>query len=141
VDIVSSLQEIGPVLKNLISGIALPEESSEDEERALEHFLEELHRNHNVDFRSYKRPTILRRLRRRMAVLDCESIEEYSGYLEEHPEQYRQLIDTFLIKVTEFFRDPQLFDNLKEEVLPGLIEEAREEKNQLRVWSAGCATG
>jgi two-component system, chemotaxis family, CheB/CheR fusion protein len=76
-----------------------------------------------------------------MAVLDCESIEEYSGYLEEHPEQYRQLIDTFLIKVTEFFRDPQLFDNLKEEVLPGLIEEAREEKNQLRVWSAGCATG
>jgi two-component system, chemotaxis family, CheB/CheR fusion protein len=43
--------------------------------------------------------------------------------------------------VTEFFRDPQLFDYLKEEVLPELIEEAREEKNQLRVWSAGCATG
>jgi two-component system CheB/CheR fusion protein len=62
-------------------------------------------------------------------------------YLEEHPEEYRQLIGTFLIKVTEFFRDPQLFDYLKEEVLPGLIEEAREEKNQLRVWSAGCATG
>ena len=61
VDIVSSLEEIGPVLKNLISGIAVPEESSEDEGRALECFLEELHRNRGVDFRSYKRPTIRRR--------------------------------------------------------------------------------
>src|SRR5919112_1027690 len=124
VDIVSSLEEIGPVLKNLISGIAVPEESSEDEGRALEHFLDELHRNRGVDFRSYKRPTILRRLGRRMAVLDCESLDEYSRYLEEHPEEYRQLIGAFLIKVTDFFRDPDLFDYLKEEVLPRLIEEA-----------------
>jgi two-component system CheB/CheR fusion protein len=141
VDIVSSLEEIGPVLKNLISGIAVPEESSEDEGRALEHFLDELHRNRGVDFRSYKRPTILRRLGRGMAVLDCESLNEYSRYLEEHPEEYRQLIGAFLIKVTDFFRDPDLFDYLKEEVLPRLIEEAREEENQLRIWSAGCATG
>jgi two-component system CheB/CheR fusion protein len=141
VDIVSSLKEIGPVLKNLISGMPVSEVSSEDKGRALEHFLEELHRNRGVDFRSYKRPTILRRLGRRMAVLDCESIDEYSRYLEEHPEESRQLIGAFLIKVTEFFRDPQLFDYLKEEVLPGLIEEAREGENQLRIWSAGCATG
>jgi two-component system CheB/CheR fusion protein len=141
VDIVSSLEEIGPVLKNLISGIAVPEESSGDKGRDLEHFLEELHRNRGVDFRSYKRPTILRRLGRRMAVTECESLDEYSKYLEEHPEEYKQLIGTFLIKVTEFFRDPDLFDHLREEVLPGLIEEARQEENQLRIWSAGCATG
>jgi two-component system, chemotaxis family, CheB/CheR fusion protein len=141
VDIVSSLEEIGPVLKNLISGIVVPEESSEDEGRDLGHFLEELHRNRGVDFRSYKRPTILRRLGRRMAVTECESLDEYSRYLEEHPEEYRQLIGTFLIKVTEFFRDPDLFDHLREEVLPGLIEEARQKENQLRIWSAGCATG
>jgi two-component system, chemotaxis family, CheB/CheR fusion protein len=141
VDIVASLEAIGPVLKNLISGMAVPEKSSESEERALERFLEELHRNRGVDFRSYKRPTILRRLGRRMAVLDCGSIDEYSRYLEEHPEEYRLLIGTFLIKVTEFFRDPELFDYLKEEVLPELVEEAREGEHQLRIWSAGCATG
>jgi len=141
VDIVSSLEEIGPVLKNLISGIAVPEESSEEEGRALERFLEELHRNRGVDFRSYKRPTILRRLGRRMAATNCETLDEYSRYVEEHPEEYRQLIGAFLIKVTEFFRDPELFDYLREDVLPGLIEEAREEGNQLRIWSAGCATG
>jgi two-component system, chemotaxis family, CheB/CheR fusion protein len=141
VDIVSALEEIGPVLKNLISGIAVPEVNSEDEGRALERFLEELHRNRGVDFRSYKRPTILRRLGRRMAVTDCGSIEEYSAYLEEHPEEYRQLINALFIKVTEFFRDPELFDYLKGEVLPELIEEVREDENQLRIWSAGCATG
>jgi two-component system, chemotaxis family, CheB/CheR fusion protein len=47
-----------------------------------------------VDFRSYKRPTIMRRLGRRMAATNSESIGEYSGYLEEHPEEYRQLIGT-----------------------------------------------
>jgi two-component system, chemotaxis family, CheB/CheR fusion protein len=141
VDIVSSLEEIGPVLKNLISGVAVPEKSSEAEGHALERFLEELHRGRGVDFRSYKRPTILRRLGRRMAVLDRGSIDEYSRYLEENPEEYKHLIGTFLIKVTEFFRDPELFDYLRKEVLPELIEESREQDRQLRIWSAGCATG
>src|SRR5215217_548893 len=58
---------------------------------ALERFLEELHRNRGVDFRSYKRPTILRRLGRRMAATNCESLDEYSRYVDEHPEEYRQL--------------------------------------------------
>jgi two-component system CheB/CheR fusion protein len=141
VDIVASLEELGPVLKDLISGIAVPEETSEDEGQDMEHFLEELHRTHGVDFRSYKRPTIMRRLGRRMVATGSVSIEEYSRYLGEHPEEYRQLIGAFFIKVTEFFRDPQLFDHLKEEVLPELIEEARSQGNQLRIWSAGCATG
>jgi two-component system, chemotaxis family, CheB/CheR fusion protein len=141
VDIVSSLERIGPVLKNLISGIAVAEEISENKGRDLEWFLEELHRNRGVDFRSYKRPTILRRLNRRMAATHCESLDEYSRYVEEHPEEYSQLIGTFLIKVTEFFRDPELFDYLKEEVLPELIEEAHQGEKQLRIWSAGSATG
>ena len=141
VDIVASLERIGTILQNLLSGVPVPEESSEDEEHALENFLDQLHRDRGVDFRSYKRPTIMRRLGRRMAATDCGSIREYSRYLKENPEEYRQLISALLIKVTEFFRDPELYDYLKEEILPGLIEEAREKENQLRIWSAGCATG
>jgi hypothetical protein len=67
VDIVASLEEIGSVLNNLISGIAVPEKATENEGQDLEHFLEELHRSRGVDFRSYKQPTIMRRLGRRMA--------------------------------------------------------------------------
>lgn len=141
VDIVADLEKIGPVLKNLLSGVAVPEESSEAEGRELDRFLKDLHRSRGVDFRSYKRPTIMRRLGRRMAATGCGSVREYSRYLEEHPEEYRQLISAFLIKVTEFFRDPELFDYLKAEILPKLIETAHENENQLRIWSAGCATG
>lgn len=141
VDIVSSLERIGPILQNLISGITVPEDGPENEERALERFLGKIYQNHGVDFRSYKRPTIMRRLGRRMAATDCGSIEEYSSYLENHPEEYRKLINAFLINVTEFFRDPELFEYLREKVLPEIIEEAREKDNQLRIWSAGCSTG
>lgn len=59
----------------------------------------------------------------------------------DHPEEYQRLMNSFLIKVTEFFRDSDLFDHLRSEVLPQLIQGARPRGNELRLWSAGCATG
>src|SRR5947207_12331031 len=47
----------------------------------------------------------------------------------------------FLIKVTEFFRDKEAFNYIREHVLPALIEQGRENGRVLRLWSAGCATG
>ncbi len=142
VDIIAQLDRIGPVLCSLLSGIEVPEEApSEDDKQVLEGFLEELRERHGIDFNSYKAPTIVRRLKRRMAAMDLGSLEEYRRYLRDHPDEGNQLINTFLIKVTEFFRDPELFEYLKEEVLPELVEKARQEGRQLRIWSAGCATG
>lgn len=103
--------------------------------------MEELRESHGVDFRDYKRPTIQRRLRRRFAAVGVNGLAEYRSYLEENPSEYRQLVNTFLIKVTEFFRDPDQFDYLRDEVLPTLVQRARESGEQLRLWSAGCATG
>ncbi len=142
VDIIARLDRIGPVLWELISQIEVSEQQApEDERRSLAQFLEHLRDQYGVDFTSYKTPTILRRLKRRMVATGTESIEEYTGYLDEHPEEYRPLINAFLIKVTEFFRDSELFDYLKDEVLPDLVEQARQNGRQLRIWSAGCATG
>ncbi len=146
VDIVVELERIGPILEELISKIEQPEEEDEeevskDEHRSLRNFLEQLRERHGVEFTSYKMPTISRRLKRRMVATGTQSIAEYSAFLEGNPQEYRQLINTFLIKVTEFFRDPDLFAYLKEEVFPDLLETARREGRQVRVWSAGCATG
>jgi two-component system CheB/CheR fusion protein len=142
VDIVAQLERIGSLLKDLLVGVQVSEDRPpDDEQHSLDRFLEELRESHGIDFGSYKTPTIMRRLKRRMVATDTEDIDSYRRYLEEHPEEYRQLISTFLIKVTEFFRDPELFAYLKEEILPELIEKAREGGNQLRIWSAGCATG
>jgi two-component system CheB/CheR fusion protein len=62
-------------------------------------------------------------------------------YLSANPEAYQRLVSSFLIKVTGFFRDPGLFHTLREEILPEVIEHARTRKAEIRVWSAGCATG
>jgi len=103
--------------------------------------LEDLKERHGIDFGNYKTPTILRRLKRRMAATGVKGIAEYSRYVEENPEEYRQVINAFLIKVTEFFRDGELFEYLKTEILPELVSEASKNGEQLRIWSAGCATG
>jgi two-component system CheB/CheR fusion protein len=145
VDIVVDLDRIGPILEELLRKAEMPgedeEEIGEDEGRPLRGFLKRLRDRHGVDFTSYKVATLSRRLKRRMVATGTESIAEYSEYLERRPEEYRQLINTFLIKVTQFFRDPELFAYLKQEIIPGLLEDARREERQLRVWSAGCATG
>ncbi|MBV9453557.1 MAG: PAS domain-containing protein, partial [Rubrobacter sp.] len=143
VDIVAELDRIGPILKNLLTGAEAVEKREQEgaEQQALQEILEQLRERYGMDFGSYKTPTIRRRLQRRIATTDADNIEGYARYLDEHPEEYHQLIGSFLIKVTEFFRDPEVFTYLKEEILPRLVNEAQEEHRQLRIWSAGCATG
>lgn len=142
VDIVADLDRIGPILGELLAGVPVREEELRKEEaQDLKDFLVGLKKYYGVDFTSYKTPTILRRLKRRMVATHSETIEGYASYLGEHPEELPQLVNTLLIKVTEFFRDPELFGHLREDVLPGLLEEARREDRQIRIWSSGCATG
>lgn len=142
VDIIADLDEIVRVLVDLLAGLGGPtEEPPEGEEGEFERLLERLRKVHGVDFGSYKQTTIMRRLKRRMAATDQATVGEYRAYLAENLEEYRNLVSSFLIKVTEFFRDPEHFAYLQAEVLPRLVREAREAGRSLRMWSAGCATG
>jgi two-component system CheB/CheR fusion protein len=92
------------------------------------------------DFSQYKKTTIRRRIERRMSMHDITSLEVYSRYLKEHPSEIGHLFKELLINVTNFFRDPEAFDALKEEVLPQLFAD-KPEDYVFRVWVAGCATG
>jgi len=92
------------------------------------------------DFTGYKRTTLMRRVRRRMDARGLTSLGEYRDYLELEPEEFTRLFDSLLINVTGFFRDPQAWEALREEVLPELLS-AKSARRPLRVWSAGCATG
>jgi two-component system, chemotaxis family, CheB/CheR fusion protein len=139
VDIVARAENIGPLLKDLISGTYLPSES--EEQAAVRDLLRQVRDSSGIDFSNYKRSTILRRLSRLMASTGCETLTQYLEYLKKNPEAYQRLISGFLIKVTEFFRDPEVFDELRRVVLPGLAAEARAHNRELRLWSAGCATG
>jgi two-component system CheB/CheR fusion protein len=139
VDIVAPLERIGPLLAEIISGAETLAHPKERE--SVEHFLEELRARMGLDFTNYKTPTILRRLQRRILATNSGTLEGYSEYLATHPQEYQQLISSFLIKVTEFFRDSELFDYLRATIVPDLIAHARQSGQDIRIWSAGCATG
>src|SRR5215217_7528986 len=79
-------------------------------------------------------------MRRRMEAVGCESFGEYLDYLEVHPEEYEQLFDTLLINVTEFFRDPPAWEQLRDAVIPEVLADKTDDE-PIRVWSAGCASG
>ncbi len=139
VDIVADVERMGTIMRDLIAGVPVP--ARPDESKEVEALLEEVRARSGLDFSNYRTPTILRRLHRRIVATNAENLEGYVRYLEAHPEEYQQLISAFLIKVTEFFRDQELFDFLRTDVVPAIVSYARLRGNEVRVWSAGCATG
>jgi two-component system, chemotaxis family, CheB/CheR fusion protein len=139
VDIVADLENIGPMLKELSTHPATTKQDSE--KNAVAAILETLRQQHGIDFSTYKATTIIRRLHRRMVATGHDTMADYRRHIAEDPEESVRLISSFLIKVTEFFRDKDLFEHLRHNVIPSLINEARNRGNEIRIWSAGCATG
>jgi two-component system CheB/CheR fusion protein len=139
VDATADLDGIGPLLHDFLS---VDGESTDGMDRAeLDALLERIRERSGIDFSSYKPATILRRLKGRMTATSRVSLASYAAHLEAEPEEYARLVSSLLIKVTEFFRDPKVWEYVRERILPGLIDEARTDGRELRLWSAGCATG
>jgi two-component system CheB/CheR fusion protein len=140
VDHVVDLEKIGPLLYDLTRLLSLGE-TQERGEDALRPILEIVGKQTNIDFRPYKSSTILRRIARRMSLAHCDTLQDYAAYLQAHREEVAELVMALLIKVTEFFRDQEAFEYIREHILPELIEKGRRHGRVLRLWSAGCATG
>jgi two-component system, chemotaxis family, CheB/CheR fusion protein len=93
-----------------------------------------------VDFTHYKQTTIRRRILRRMALRNLAEPGEYLAVLRADADEVQSLYHDFLIRVTQFFRDPEAFEALKEKAFPRLVQ-GRAAGSQIRLWVAGCATG
>jgi two-component system, chemotaxis family, CheB/CheR fusion protein len=92
------------------------------------------------DLSHYKQTTIRRRIERRMAVHQIGKIDGYVKYLEKNDAEVEILFKDMLIGVTNFFRDPEAFEILKSQVLPGLFK-SRQPDSLIRIWIVGCSTG
>ena len=139
VDVVANLEDIGPLLPRFLLDAERLETPSNQE--SLEQILGLLREQRGIDFSEYRKPTILRRLQRRMLAANCKTMKEYLDYLRANQDEQAALTSSFLIKVTDFFRDTKTFAYLRESILPDLIQKARAQPEGLRIWSAGCATG
>jgi len=135
-ELVLSPEQIGPQLASVVSVTR----STAGEAPAIDRILEQLRAANGIDFTSYKRTTIERRLQRRLAKLHLSSLDEYSAFLADHPAECAAVYDDLLVHVTEFFRDQPMFEKLASQVLPELIR-AKPAGSPVRVWIPGCATG
>jgi two-component system CheB/CheR fusion protein len=92
------------------------------------------------DFSMYKKNTLDRRIERRMSIHKLDKISSYVRFLQENPQELELLFKELLIGVTSFFRDPEAWEKLRDEVFPALLETHRA-GGVLRAWSVGCSTG
>jgi two-component system CheB/CheR fusion protein len=116
------------------------EKTSEEEQHALREILTQLRFKTGHDFHNYKRPTLLRRIERRIYIRNLASLTEYADYVQKNPDECVSLMKDLLISVTNFFRDKKAWNAIEVEVLPRVLKEKNAQK-QLRIWVAGCATG
>ena len=148
VDLVLPVSEMPGKLRALRDGRerlqipAEPEEAPPPEldEAKLREVLNLVRLRTNNDFSHYKRPSLLRRVARRMQVHELTDLQAYLNFLRERPDEISALLRDLLISVTNFFRDHDAFDFLEKQIIPRLFH-GKGPDDQVRVWSAGCATG
>ena len=99
-----------------------------------------LHARSEHDFSGYKEATLIRRLQRRMQVLNINSATDYVERLRTDHSEVEALFREFLIGVTQFFRDPEAFDALKVLAVTPMLD-AKVDDESIRVWVPGCSTG
>lgn len=109
-------------------------------ESAMQKIFIQLRSHTGHDFSNYKTNTIRRRIERRMAVHQIESIESYVKFLQLTPAEVEALFRDLLIGVTSFFRDTQAFEGLEREGIARILKD-RPAGSPVRVWVPGCSTG
>ncbi|WKJ92247.1 chemotaxis protein CheB [Methylomonas montana] len=107
---------------------------------ALEQIVILLRERTGNDFSLYKKNTIYRRIERRMGLHQIDAIAHYVRYLRENTQEQDLLFKELLIGVTNFFRDPSVWESLKADAIPALLAEYPAGK-ALRAWVPACSTG
>jgi chemotaxis protein methyltransferase CheR len=90
-----------------------------------------------IDLEGYRQSYLLRRIKLRMAKKRCDDIPSYYNLLLKDDEEIQKLIDTIGINVSKFYRDKDVFEAIKNFILPIF----KDRKDLIKIWSAGCAQG
>ena len=94
-----------------------------------------------TDLAYYKPATIDRRTERRLTLHKIDRLEDYVKFVQSDREELRLLYKDFLIGVTSFFRDPEVFEALKTKVFPRFLKDRQKPQGPIRIWVPACSTG
>jgi len=106
----------------------------------IKNILSVVQQHSGVDFSYYRQPTVLGRIDRRMALCQMKGYHDYLGFLRGSKTERECLFQELLIKVTSFFRDPEVFEELGKTVFPRLLGK-RDPDKPIRIWIPACSTG
>jgi chemotaxis methyl-accepting protein methylase len=144
VDIVATPEalpaRIAEHLRHLTQAGALEHLPESKVRSALDRIVGLLRERSGNDFSLYKTNTLYRRIERRMAVHQIAAFEDYAEHLRGNVHEQDLLFKELLIGVTRFFRDPEVWEVLRDQALPALLKQLPDRGN-LRAWVAGCSTG
>ncbi len=143
IDLILSPTDIANQLSDIISSPP-PKISMKPSQRgkhivSFDDLITRIYKATQIDFSQYKEATLGRQLQRRIAALRLGSLEEYFTHIDENPDELHVLQKSFLISVTQFFRDSDAFKTLSN-VVEQLIS-TKPNRSSIRIWIPGCATG
>lgn len=100
-----------------------------------------IHQKLGFNSEQYKDSHFKRRLDVRLRATNTKSYKEYVNFLQTHAEEYPELMETLTVNVTNFFRNPEVYDIVEKEILPAIIKSKKTGLKSIRIWSAGCSIG
>lgn len=108
----------------------------------IKKILDYLQKQKGFDFSGYRRSMLERRINKRLLATETGNINQYFKYLINNQIEVDELIDALTINVSQFFRNPFVFEFISEKLAPRLIfGKLKKKEKYLRIWSAGCASG
>lgn len=143
VDVVAPPQEIYLKLIEFLQhvpAVNAEEEAGKSNKSALEKIIILLRTHTGNDFSLYKKNTVYRRIERRMSVHKINEINSYVHFLQENPKEAHILFKELMIGVTNFFRDSLVWNKLKENIIPKIVDKNGTDTT-IRAWIPGCSTG
>ncbi|MCR2746580.1 chemotaxis protein CheB [Limnobacter parvus] len=144
IDIVAPCDSLPIRIMGLLHGPPKPAEGAVEQEQndieAMSAIVQHLRAHTRHDFSLYKTSTLLRRIERRISVHGLKGMSSYATFLETNPKEIELLFKELLIGVTNFFRDPNVWDHLQDSILPSVAGEFSA-SHKYRAWCAGCSTG
>lgn len=108
------------------------------DDRAFKALTQKISRARGVSCEAYKDKCLRRRIAVRMRARGVHTFDDYSRLLDQDAHEYDLLLDALTINVTKFYRNAETWTALAR---PHLADLWRARRGQVRVWSAGCASG
>ena len=127
-----------PINKQLVTKDSI--DNQEVNASVVREILTNVYKFSGIDFREYKKNTLLRRIEKRMHINNIEFLFDYATFLASNEKEKHALKEDFLIGVTRFFRDKEAFKKLKELIIPGICK-SKKPGDAIRIWVSGCSTG